>query len=163
MKALTAGLLLVLSLASGIAHAEKKAGTPALEQRIELERLSRAWMNAMVAHNKPKLEELMAPEYVLYTPDPTRPETPRAVWLDNLFNQLSIKSWYQTGIDAHIYGTIGVVTSRYSWVGTFHGKPFDSKGYCTDVWRSDTRRWQVVSRTCMTFPGSLTLGGSISN
>ena len=79
MKALTAGLLLVLSLASGIAHAEKKAGTPALEQRIELERLSRAWMNAMVAHNKPKLEELMAPEYVLYTPDPKRPETPRAV------------------------------------------------------------------------------------
>ena len=162
MKALTAGLLLVLTLASGIAQAQNKVGTAASERRAELERLSKAWMNAMLAHNKPKLEELMAPEYVLYTPDPKRPETPRAIWLDNLFNQLSIKSWDQTEIAARVYGTVGVVTSRYGWVGTFRGKPFDAKGYCTDVWRSDANRWQVVSRTCMTFPGSLTLGGSIS-
>ena len=162
MKALTAGLLLVLMPVSGIAQAEKKAGASPLEQRTELERLSKTWMDAMVAHNRPKLEELMAPEYVLYTPDPKRPETPRAVWLDNLFNQMSLKSWNQTDIAARIYGTIGVVTSRYSWTGTFHAKPFDSKGYCTDVWRSHARQWQVVSRTCMTFPGSLTLGGDIS-
>ena len=162
MKALTAGLLLVLMPVSGIAQAEKKVGASSLEQRTELERLSKTWMDAMVAHNRPKLEELMAPEYVLYTPDPKRPETPRAVWLDNLFNRLSIKSWDQTDIAAHIYGTIGVVTSRYSWAGTFHAKPFDAKGYCTDVWRSDARHWQVVSRTCTTFPGSLTLGGYIS-
>ena len=161
MKALTAGLLLVLTLYGGIAQAEK-AGISSLEQRTNLERLSKAWMDAMLAHNKPKLEELMAPEYVLYTPDPKRPETSRAVWLDNLFNQLSIKSWDQSDIAARVYGIIGVVTSRYSWVGTFHGKPFDAKGYCTDVWRSDASRWRVVSRTCMTFPGSLTLGGFIS-
>jgi ketosteroid isomerase-like protein len=162
MNALTAGLILALTFASGIVQAESKTSTAPLEQRTELERLSKVWMDAMIARDKPKLEELMAPEYVLYTPDPKRPETPRAIWLDNLFNQLSIKSWEQTDISAHIYGAIGVVTSRYGWVGTFHGKAFDAKGYCTDVWRSDAKHWQVVSRTCMTFPGSLTLGGYIS-
>lgn len=162
MKTFTAALLLVLALASGIVQAEGKTSPASLEQRIELERLSKVWMDAMLAHDKPKLEELMAPEYVLYAPDPEHPETPRAIWLDNLFNQLSIKSWEQTDISAHIYGSIGVVTSRYGWVGTFHGKAFDSKGHCTDVWRSDAKRWQVVSRTCMAFPGSLTLGGSVS-
>ena len=101
----------------------------------------------------------MAPDYVLYTPDPTHPETPRVEWLNNLFNNLKIERWVQSNITAHVYGDVGVVTAGYAWNGTFHEKTFDSTGTCTDVWRSHDQHWQVVSRTCVAFPGSVTLGG----
>ena len=102
----------------------------------------------------------MGPEYVLHTPDPKHPETPRAEWLDNLFTKLKIDRWDQTDISAQVYGDVGVVTSGYTWSGTFHEKAFDSKGHCTDVWRSRNSHWQVVSRTCVAFPGSVTLAGA---
>lgn len=119
-------------------------------------------MAAMVAHDRPRLEELMAPEYVLHVPDPRTPETPRAKWLENLFTVLKIDHWEQSDISAHVYGEVGVVTSTYAWTGTFHDKAFDSKGHCTDVWLRHDARWQVASRTCLAFPGSVTLGDAIS-
>jgi len=167
MKMLATGLLM-LAFASGVVQAEGKSKASPLaratnaHRSAELERLSRTWMDAMLRHDKTGLEALMAPEYVLYSPDPKHAETPRAIWLDTLFNHLTIKSWEQSDISAHIYGSIAVVTSTYSWAGTIHDKEFDSKGHCTDVWRSSAKRWQVVSRTCMPFPGSLTLGGGVA-
>lgn len=103
----------------------------------------------------------MAPEYVLHTPDQKRPDTPRALWLENVFTNLKIDRWVQADVAGHVYGGVGVITSTYEWNGTFHGQPFDSKGYCTDVWRLREKQWQVVARTCMAFPGSLTLDGKV--
>ena len=85
-------------------------------------------------------------------PGRSYPDTPRARWLDNLFNHLDIRQWEQSGITAQVYDTTGVVTSTYHWAGTMHDHPFDARGYCTDVWRSADAGWQVVSRTCMEFP-----------
>jgi hypothetical protein len=116
-------------------------------------------MEAMLRHDKARLEELIAPEYVLRGWDRSAPDTPRAAWLDNLYNHLKIDRWEQTAISARVYGDVGVVTSLYSWAGTFRGKPFDSKGFLTDVWVSRNRRWQVVSRTSGEIPGSKTLYG----
>ena len=147
MKMIAASFLL-LTFASAIAQSTATNSSANSAQPAALEQLSKEWMDAMLRHDKAKLEDLMAPEYVLHTSDPKRPETPRAVWLDNLFSQLKIASWKQTDISAHVYGVIGVVTSTYGWTGTFHGKAFDSKGHCTDVWRYEARRWRVVSRTC---------------
>jgi hypothetical protein len=116
-------------------------------------------MDAMLRHDKAKLEELIGPDYVLRGWDGTAPDTPRAAWLDNLFNHLKIDRWEQTAISARVYGDVGVVTSMYSWAGTFRDKPFDSKGFLTDVWLRRNKRWQVVSRTSGHMPGSKTLYG----
>lgn len=158
MKAITAGFVLVVLLAVGVTQSHATGSPPITGKPAELQRLSRLWMDAMVRHDRKQLEELMAPDYVLHTPDPKHPETPRSEWLDNLFNHIRIDRWDQSDISAHVYGNVGVVMSRYEWNGAFHDKPFDSKGHCTDVWRSNKNRWQVVSRTCMVFPGSVTLG-----
>jgi hypothetical protein len=113
-------------------------------------------MTAMLDRDKAKLETLMAPEFVLHVPGVPFPEVPRSLWLDNLYNHLVIDQWEQTDIAAQVYGTIGVVTSRYRWAGTRGGNAFDAEGYCTDVWRPASQGWQVVSRTCMEFPDDLT-------
>lgn len=158
MKGLHLSLCLLLPLVSGNAFAatpdspavpEAAAPSPAA---TELERLSKSWMDAMLAHDKPQLETLMAPDFILHAPGRAYPDTPRARWLDNLFNHLEIRQWEQTDITAHVYGTIGVVTSTYRWAGTMFEHTFDVGGYCTDVWRSVDAGWQVASRTCMEFP-----------
>ena len=158
MKGLHLSLYLLLPLASTSAIAAA-TDTPAAAERAapspeaaELERLSKAWMDAMLAHDQPRLETLMAPDYILHAPGRAYPDTPRARWLDNLFNHLEIRQWEQTDITAHVYGALGVVTFTYHWAGTMHGQAFDARGYCTDVWRSADPGWQVVSRTCMEFP-----------
>src|SRR3546814_20414627 len=61
-------------------------------------------MDSMLRKDKVRLEELMAPEFVLHTAHPTYPETPREMWLDNLFNHLVIEKWQQTDIFSGVAG-----------------------------------------------------------
>ena len=147
MRIAGSSLLLLLALVSGGVH----SGEAGDATSAELEKLSTQWMDSMLRKDKARLEELMAPEFVLHTAHPTYPETPRGMWLDNLFNHLEIDRWEQTDIAANIYGDIGVITSAYRWSGSMHGQPFDAKGHCTDVWKRYDRQWRVVSRTCMEF------------
>jgi hypothetical protein len=156
MKRSVTGLLLLM-LTISLVQSEGIGSPLPSGQPPELEQLSKEWMDAMLRHDKPKLEELLASEYVLRNWDGSAPETPRAAWLDNLFKHLKIDRWEQSAISARVYGDVGVVTSLYSWAGTFHGKPFDSKGFLTDVWLRRNQRWQVVSRTSGPIPGSKTL------
>lgn len=130
---------------------ETDENPPPAAHSKELEALSLQWMDAMVGRDKARLEELMAPGYVLHTVNPQY-QTPRAIWLDNLYNHLRIDHWKQTDISAQAYGEVGVVTSTYAWSGVMHGHAFDATGRCTDVWRFRDTSWQVVSRTCMDFP-----------
>lgn len=155
MKSTCVALLFLLAVASGSIHA-KQIETPAVETQAplsaELEGLSKSWMAAMLDRDKAKLEALMAPGFVLHVPGSPFPEVPRALWLDNLFNHMDIDQWEQADFSTQIYETIGVVTSRYQWAGTRGGSAFDAAGFCTDVWKSASGVWQVLSRTCMEFP-----------
>lgn len=164
---LAAPVLAAAPTAPAAVHAQAPASAaaaaaprPASAAAAELERLSKTWMDAMLHHDKDGLESAMAPEFVLRG-DAQRPDIVRASWLDNLFHHLDIKKWEQTNISAQVYGDVGVVTSTYAWTGNFQGRAFDSRGACTDVWRATAARWQVVSRTCIPFPGSHTLGGGV--
>ncbi|MEO6405086.1 MAG: nuclear transport factor 2 family protein [Ferruginibacter sp.] len=128
------------------------------EQAAELVQLSKTWMDAMMQHDSSKLESLMAAEYNLKKGDGTV-VMERAGWLNNLFHNLKIDRFDQSGISALVFGNVGIVTSLYTWSGSMHNNQFDSKGYITDVWLKRNNRWQVVSRTSAPFPGSNTLEG----
>jgi ketosteroid isomerase-like protein len=122
----------------------------------ELERLSKVWMDAMLRHDSTMLNDFLGAEYRLQRWD-GKVMAYRAIWLDNLYHHIKITHWEQTDIHAQVYGDVAIVTSLYSWAGTFHDKAFDSKGYLTDVWVRHNNHWQVVSRTNGTFEGSKTL------
>ena len=125
---------------------------------LELIRLSKLWMDAAVRLDSTLLLELMAPEYKLLRPSGGTPTYLKA-WLDNLFNHLKASKWEQSNFNAQVYGGVGIVTSQYAWAGTFHDKPFDSKGYLVDIWLRRNNRWQVVSRTSGVFDGYKTKEG----
>ncbi|MEO7264099.1 MAG: nuclear transport factor 2 family protein [Ferruginibacter sp.] len=127
-------------------------------QAAELVKLSKTWMDAMMQHDSSKLEIMMAAEYNLKKGDGTV-VMERAGWLNNLFHNLKIDKFEQSGISALVFGNVGIVTSLYTWAGSMHNNQFDSKGYITDVWLKRDNRWQVVSRTSAPFPGSNTLEG----
>ena len=124
-------------------------------------RIAREWTDAILRRDRPALEALMAPGYVLRSWDGAPPDLPLAAWLDALMGPLVIAHLDQKAMSAHTYGDVGVVTSKYDWSGTFRGKPFASKGYLTDVLVRTDGRWQVVSRTSGALPGGITLNGSI--
>ena len=137
--------------------APSKVGYHPSPAEAELIHCSSDWMEAMLRHDRVRLEALMAPEYVLHAWDGPVPDTHRAAWLDSLFNHLKIDVWEQTAVSARLYGEVGVVTSKFGWAGAFHGKTFDAKGFLTDVWLRRDSRWQVVSRTSGPLPGNKTL------
>jgi ketosteroid isomerase-like protein len=120
----------------------------------QLVELSERWTTAMNGHDRPALEDLMAPEFVLHKWDNTR-HIARAAWFDFLFGHIKISEFEQTAIVAQIYGDVGVATSKFSITrGTFDDKPMgELHGYLMDVWRRTNGRWQVVSRTSADLPG----------
>ncbi len=121
-----------------------------------LEQLSRKWMDAMISHDTVTLKALMSPEYKLQRWDGSTPvflET----WMDNLLNHIKIIKFEQSGIYAEVHGDVALVTSLYTWTGSFNEHLFDSNGYIVDTWVRNNNSWQVVSRTNGTFAGSKTL------
>ena len=105
-------VFLVLICACGATNSPGMSHVPAPKAAdAELELLSTQWTDAALRHDRPKLEELMAPEYVLHTPDQKRPDTPRELWLENLYTNLKIDRWVQADVAGHVYGDVGVITS----------------------------------------------------
>ena len=125
-----------------------------LGDEAQLVDLSKSWSTAMNGHDRAKLEELMAPEFVLHKWDNTR-SIARAVWFDFLFNHIKISEFEQTAMVARVYGDVGVVTSKFPITrGTFDDKPMgELHGYLMDVWRRTNGDWKVVSRTSVDLPG----------
>ena len=124
----------------------------------ELEHLTIVWKDAILNRDSTILNELVAPEYKLQRYNGST-LIYRATWFDNLYHHLKVSHWEQSDIFVQVYGDVGIVTSLYSWTGTFHDRPFDSKGYLTDMWVKRDKHWQVYSRTNGTFEGSKTLDG----
>jgi ketosteroid isomerase-like protein len=140
-------------------ESQQAANRPALQSAAqgatgaELITLTKAWINAVNAKDRPKLEALMAPDFTLYGWDgelwAKRPQ-----WLENLFHIYSkIDAYEHKDIAPRVYGDFANVTSTWYWRGTRSGEPFEEHGYVVDTWRKANGRWQVVSRTSVTLPG----------
>jgi len=145
MKYLLA-LCLLQVIAPPPVSAQQVAPAPAVSsQEVELIALTNAWIDAINAKNRSKLEELMSPDYALHTWDESW-HVERAQWLKNLFEVLDIAEYHHSAIVARICGDTANVTSKWYWRGTWDKKPFEEHGYVLDVWRLRGGHWQVVSR-----------------
>lgn len=117
-------------------------------------RLSRQWMDVMQNHDSISLLKLMSQDYYLQAWDTANNRvTYRAAWLDNLFNRIRITKFEQSSLKAQVFGDVGIVTSLYTWAGSFAGKGFSNSGFVMDVWMRKNNKWQVTSRTAGIFPG----------
>jgi hypothetical protein len=133
------------------------ATTTSDDPQTELISLTQAWINAINAKNRSKLEELMAPEFTLQGWDGSW-KVVRAQWLENLFSRINIVEYHHSAIVPHVYGEFAAVVSKWYWRGTRENqsdgqKPFEEHGYVVDLWRRRDAHWQVVSRTTVIEPG----------
>ena len=148
---LIAVLLLVVPV---LLNAQEVAHSSAISSAAEAElvSLTGAWIEAVNAKDRTKLEELMAPDFALQGWDGSW-RVERAKW----FAHIDIAEYHHSAIVAHVYGDVAAITSRWYWRGNrgtaSEKKPFEEHGYVVDMWRRNSGRWQVVSRVTVVLNG----------
>jgi ketosteroid isomerase-like protein len=112
----------------------------------EFRALETQWMDAAKAQNRPRLEEFLAPDYVLTIAVLGKPlvHVSRADWLDAPYK---IQAYEFKELVARSFGNgVVVVTSYYTQKASMNGKDRSGDFFLTDVWVRDGNRWRVTWR-----------------
>ena len=148
-SALACCLLLISSPAHPTATSPSQRAAAAEEAQLVTR--TNEWIAAINRKDRPKLESLMAPNFVLHAWDESW-SVDRSAWLKNL-EKYHLDEYRHWSIVPRIYGEAGVVTSKWYWRGTKDSKPFEEHGSVVDVWQHKLNGWQVVSRITIIEPG----------
>ena len=115
----------------------------------ELVDLSHAWAGAVQAHDRERLESIVAREFTLVGRSGSRD---REEWIDEWSGPYVIDEWRYEEIEVELYGNTAVLSSRY-WQKARHDSADLSGSYLvTDVWVRRDGRWQVVRRMSLALP-----------
>ena len=112
----------------------------------DLAALSERFMEAVRDRELPFLEYHLGEEFTLTTGRPAAPVRDRGEWLRVTASRYEIDGFAFEWIDAHDYGTSGVVRSRYRQTGSMDGERRDQTYLMTDVWVERDGRPQLVAR-----------------
>jgi len=109
----------------------------------ELVELSHELVRAVQAHDRARLEELLAGEFSL---DGAAGRLDRDELLDAAGGAYQIEDFAYEEIDPDVYGSTAVVVSRYSQQASLSGRDVSMRLRVTDVWVRRDGRWQIVRR-----------------
>ena len=109
----------------------------------ELVELSHELVRAVQAHDRARLEELLADEFSL---DGAAGRLDREGLLDAAAGAYRIEDFSYEEIDPDVYGSTAVVVSRYRQEATLAGRDLTARLRVTDVWVRRDGRWQIVRR-----------------
>jgi hypothetical protein len=112
----------------------------------EFRGLETQWMDAAKERNRPRLEEFLAPDYVLTIAALGKPlvHVSRADWLDAAYK---IQAYEFKELVARSVGNgVVVVTSYYTQKATMDGRDRSGDFLLTDIWVHDGKRWRVTWR-----------------
>jgi ketosteroid isomerase-like protein len=109
----------------------------------ELVDLAHDWAGAVQAHDRERLESIVAREFTLV--GRTGPRS-REEWLDEWSAAYEIADWRYEEIEIEVYGNTAVLSSRYSQTARHDGADVSGSYLVTDVWVRRDGRWQVVRR-----------------
>jgi ketosteroid isomerase-like protein len=116
------------------------------DDRAELERLQKAWMQAVADRDMERLEEIVAPGFrftaIHLNPDPMT----REQWMDAAREGYTIVSFAYESMDIDLFGDTAVVHSRYSQVASYLHTSLSNAFRLTDIWSRIDGRWRVVAR-----------------
>jgi ketosteroid isomerase-like protein len=113
----------------------------------EFRGLETQWMDAAKAQNRPRLEEFLAPDFVLTIAALGKPLThvSRADWLD--MAGYKIQEYEFKELVARRFGEgVVVVTSYYTQKATVDGRDRSGDFFLTDIWVRNETRWRVAWR-----------------
>lgn len=109
----------------------------------ELVELSHELADAVVRHDRARLEELLAEEFTL---NGAAGVLDRAAFLDAASGPYAIEEFRYEEIDPEVYGNTAVCVSRYYQRARLDGRDLSGELHVTDVWVRRDGRWQVVRR-----------------
>ena len=109
----------------------------------ELVELSNELVRAVQAHDRDRLEELLAGEFTL---DGAAGQLDRDGLLEASAGAYEIDDFSYEEIDPDVYGSTAVVVSRYRQQATLSGRDVSMRLRVTDVWVRREGRWQIVRR-----------------
>lgn len=116
----------------------------------DLTKLENEWMNAMMQRDRPKLDELVAPQFSLSgMKDIDSAAVPRGMWMQNTLNDLKVDSVRFLKIKATTISDVGIVRARFYWSGTYDDDHFADSASLVDTWIKNENGWQVVNRVMM--------------
>jgi hypothetical protein len=123
---------------------ENKNAKPINNDLIQLEN---EWMQAMMKRDRPRLEELLAPEFTVtgmkYIDSAA---VTRNMWMYNTLHDLKIDSVHFIKAKANTIGDIGIVKAHFYWSGSYDEDRFADSTSFVDTWIKRYSGWQVVSR-----------------
>jgi ketosteroid isomerase-like protein len=117
-----------------------------MNEELELIHLQHGWMEAVKRRDIEYLEQLLGPEFILFTSRPGIEMRTRQQYLDVTKDRYTLESFEYVELDAHTYGDFGFVRSRYSQRGWMDDNERNQAFLMTDVWVKRDGRWQAVSR-----------------
>ena len=116
------------------------------EDRAELKKLQREWMQAVQDRDMERLEEVVAPGFrftaIHLNPEPMS----RDQWMEAAREGYTIVSFAYESMEVDVHGGTAVVHSRYSQVASYHHTSLSNAFRLTDVWSRLDGGWQVVAR-----------------
>ena len=116
------------------------------QDRAELRKLQKEWMQAVEDRDMDRLEQIVAPGF-RFTAIHLNPEpVPRVVWMAAAGVGNTLVSFASVSLPVADHGDTAVVHSRYSQVASFHHTSLSNAFRLTDVWSRIDGRWQVVAR-----------------
>jgi len=123
---------------------ERKNQKPINNDLIQLEN---EWMQAMMKRDRPRLEELLAPEFTVtgmkYFDSAA---VTRNMWMYNTLHDFKIDSVHFIRVKATIIDEIGIVKAHFYWSGFYDGHRFSDSTSFVDTWIKRYSGWQVASR-----------------
>jgi hypothetical protein len=109
----------------------------------ELAELSHELVDAVVRHDRDRLEELLAIEFSL---NGAAGILDRHAFLEAAAGAYQIDEFAYDELDPEVYGNTAVCVSRYRQTARLDGKDVSGTLHVTDIWVRRDSRWQIVRR-----------------
>jgi len=150
-------LLLPLCLAvpcaaqSGHQHGQEKPDEerPASEAHSFMElftKLERDWIQAVQKKDKPALDTILAPEFMLRSSENPENPIPRADWVQNALTSCDIRSFSHRAMAIRALLGAAVVSFVQSQRATVDGRDRSGDYFIVDLWEAKGGKWQVSAR-----------------
>jgi ketosteroid isomerase-like protein len=116
------------------------------EDRAELTRLQKEWMQAVEDRDMERLEEIVAPGFrftaIHLNPEPMT----REQWMGAAMEGYTITTFAFEAMEIDVFGETAVIHARYSQIASFATVNLSNVFRLTDVWSRNSGSWQVVAR-----------------
>jgi ketosteroid isomerase-like protein len=109
----------------------------------ELVELSHELADAVVRHDRERLDGLLAAEFTL---NGAAGVLDREAFLEAAATGYEIAEYSYEEIDPEVYGDTGLCVSRYRQEAQLDGRDLSGTMHVTDIWVRRDARWQIVRR-----------------